>query len=393
MTAVDLPEVLGTTRRAVEAAGLTARFRFRAGDMFTAELSDAAFDMIILGNICHLFGPDTNRALLRRLRPALRPAGTLAIVDALPSGDPAQRQFLSLYSLGLRMRTSAGAVHPLETYTTWTQDCGYTDLSATPLSQAPPLALLTCHPSRTQRVNPFTASRAGERHAAGAPADPQAYVAAATAMVTSLRELIEAKRADPADDLLSALVLARDGADRLTEDELTSMAFLVLVAGHETTMNLIANGMLALLAHPEQLALLRAGPDRLPGAVEELLRFDGALQVATLRWTVEPVNIGGITIPAGELVVPGLLAANRDAVCAAQPDVLDITRMDNPHLAFGHGIHYCLGAALARLEGRIALGGLLTRFPRLRLAVPSEQLTWRPGVLMHGLDALPVVLE
>jgi cytochrome P450 len=212
-------------------------------------------------------------------------------------------------------------------------------------------------------------------------------------MVTSLRELIEAKRADPADDLLSALVLARDGADRLTEDELTSMAFLVLVAGHETTMNLIANGMLALLAHPEQLALLRAGPDRLPGAVEELLRFDGALQVATLRWTVEPVNIGGITIPAGELVVPGLLAANRDAVCAAQPDVLDITRMDNPHLAFGHGIHYCLGAALARLEGRIALGGLLTRFPRLRLAVPSEQLTWRPGVLMHGLDALPVVLE
>jgi SAM-dependent methyltransferase len=145
VTAVDLPEVLGTTRRAVEAAGLTARFRFRAGDMFTAELSDAAFDMIILGNICHLFGPDTNRALLRRLRPALRPAGTLAIVDALPSGDPAQRQFLSLYSLGLRMRTSAGAVHPLETYTTWTQDCGYTDLSATPLSQAPPLALLTCH--------------------------------------------------------------------------------------------------------------------------------------------------------------------------------------------------------------------------------------------------------
>jgi cytochrome P450 len=157
-------------------------------------------------------------------------------------------------------------------------------------------------------------------------------------------------------------------------------------------MNLIANGMLALLTHPEQLALLRAEPDRLPGAVEELLRFDGALQAATLRWTVEPVNISGITIPAGEIVL-GLLAANRDAVCAAQPDVLDITRTDNPHLAFGHGIHYCLGAALARLEGRIALGGLLTRFPRLRMAVPSEQVTWRSGVLMHGLDALPVVLE
>ncbi|MDQ4104823.1 MAG: cytochrome P450 [Actinomycetota bacterium] len=171
------------------------------------------------------------------------------------------------------------------------------------------------------------------------------------------------------------------------------MANLLLVAGHETTVNLIGNGVLTLLNHPEQLALLRAEPDLLPAAVEELLRFEGPLQVATFRWTAEPVEIGGVTIPAGEIVIPGLLAANRNPACTAQPDTLDIARTDNPHLAFGHGIHHCLGAPLARLEGRIALGTLLARFPRLRLAVPAEQLTWRPGVLMNGLSALPVAMH
>ncbi|MGH3887334.1 MAG: cytochrome P450 family protein [Pseudonocardiaceae bacterium] len=227
----------------------------------------------------------------------------------------------------------------------------------------------------------------------GVLAGPDTYVAAITAMVSYLRKLIDTKRAAPANDLLSALVAVRDGEDRLSEDELISMVVLLLVAGHETTVNLIGNGMLALLTHPEQLALLRAQPDRLPAAVEELLRFDGPLQVATARWTAEPVEIGGVTIPAGEIVLPGLLAANRDLACTAVPDALDITRIDNPHLAFGHGIHHCLGAPLARLEGRIALGSLLTRFPRLRLAVPAEQLTWRPGVLMNGLTALPVTMH
>jgi cytochrome P450 len=115
--------------------------------------------------------------------------------------------------------------------------------------------------------------------------------------------------------------------------------------------------------------------------------------VATLRLTTDSIDIGGVTIPAGELVIPGLLAANRDPACIPQPDALDITRTDTSHLAFGHGIHHCLGAPLARLEGRIALGSLLARFPRLRLAVPPEELTWRPGVLMHSLAALPVTLE
>ncbi len=227
----------------------------------------------------------------------------------------------------------------------------------------------------------------------GTLAGPEALVAAATAMVSYLRELVDAKRTTPADDLLSALVAVRDGQDRLSEDELTSMVFLILVAGHETTVNLISSGMLALLNHPEQLALLRAQPDRLPDAVEELLRFDGPLQVATFRLTTEPVDIGGITIPAGEIVLVGLLAANRDPACTAQPDALDITRRENPHLAFGHGVHHCLGAPLARLEGRIALGALLARFPRLRLAVPADQLTWRPGVLINGLATLPVILR
>jgi cytochrome P450 len=141
------------------------------------------------------------------------------------------------------------------------------------------------------------------------------------------------------------------------------------------------------------LALLRAQPQLLGAAVEELLRFDGPFQVAPFRLTTEPIEIGGITIPAGEIVVPGLLTANRDPACTTRPNTLDITRTDNPHLAFGHGIHHCLGAPLARLESRIALGTLLERFPRLRLAVPAEQLTWRPGVLMNGLDMLPVLLR
>ncbi|MGH3974935.1 MAG: cytochrome P450 family protein [Pseudonocardiaceae bacterium] len=227
----------------------------------------------------------------------------------------------------------------------------------------------------------------------GVLAGHDVFTEACTAMVGYLHELIDAKRTNPTDDLLSALVTVRDGEEQLSEDQLTSMAFLLLVAGHETTVNLIGNGVLALLTHPDQLALLRAEPDRLPAAIEELLRFNGPVQVATFRWTAEPVDIGETTIPAGDIVLTGLLAANRDPTCTTQPNTLDITRTDNPHLTFGHGIHHCLGAPLARLEGRIALGTLLTRFPRLRLAVPAEQLTWKPSVLMNGLTALPVAIS
>lgn len=228
---------------------------------------------------------------------------------------------------------------------------------------------------------------------AGSLPAPQEWVAAANAMIGYVREVLAVKRAEPADDLLSALVGIRDGADRLSEDELTSMVFLLLVAGHETTVNLIGNGVHALLTHPGQLALLRAEPERLDAAVEELLRFDGPVQVGTFRWTTDPVHIGSTMIPAGELVILGLLAANRDPRRVADPAGLDIGRSQSPHLAFGHGIHHCIGAPLARLEGRIALGSLLARFPELRLAVPPDQLTWGPGILMHGLSALPVALR
>jgi cytochrome P450 len=227
----------------------------------------------------------------------------------------------------------------------------------------------------------------------GALAEPDAYCSAASALVHYLRKLLHTKRDTPADDLLSALLAVREGHDQLTEDELTSMASLLLIAGHETTANLIANAVHALLTHPQQLALLHAQPHHINTAIEELLRFDGPLQISHLRLSTEPIDIGDTTIPAGEIVIPHLLTANRNPACTPQPHVLDLTRTNHSHLAFGHGIHHCLGAPLARLESRIALNSLLTRFPRLRLAVPTNQLTWRPSMLVNGLTALPVTLD
>lgn len=218
------------------------------------------------------------------------------------------------------------------------------------------------------------------------------FVDAARDMIAYIGGLIEEKRATPTDDLFSDLVAVSDGGDRLSQGELSSMAFLLLVAGHETTVNLICGGMYNLLTHPEQLALLRAEPERLPAAVEELLRFDGPLQVPIPSVTAAPVEVGGVTIPAGEIVLPALLAANRDDSRFAAAGRLDITRPPSPHLAFGHGIHHCLGAPLARLEGRIALGSLIARFPDLRLADATEPQR-PPGLLMNGLSALPVALH
>ncbi|MET8999665.1 cytochrome P450 [Amycolatopsis sp. Hca4] len=221
---------------------------------------------------------------------------------------------------------------------------------------------------------------------------PEQMQAAAASMFAYLTDLIAQKRAEPAEDLLSDLVHASDDGDSLSEPELVSMAFLLLVAGHETTVNLIANGVLALLREPEQLARLRAEPALLPGAVEEFLRFDGPIHLATLRFTAEPVEVSGVTIPAGEFVLVSLLGANRDAERYPEPDKLDVTRAAGGHLAFGHGIHYCVGAPLARLEAEIAIGGLLERFPDLALAAQPEELVYRTSSLVHGLEALPVRL-
>ena len=209
-------------------------------------------------------------------------------------------------------------------------------------------------------------------------------------------ELLAEKRKAPADDLVSALIAVRDAddpADSFDERELVAMLFLLLVAGHETTANLIASGTLALLTHPAERDRLRGDASLLPGAVEELLRYVNPLNHATERFTLEPVEIGGVTIPAREWVLCVTSSANRDPPRFPEPDRLDVGRDAGGHVAFGHGIHYCLGAPLARLEGEIAFGALLSRFPGLSLAVDPAALRWRPSSLIHGLETLPVRLR
>ncbi|WP_031469239.1 cytochrome P450 family protein [Sciscionella sediminilitoris] len=220
----------------------------------------------------------------------------------------------------------------------------------------------------------------------------QELAAASDAMVGYLDALIAAKQRSPGQDLLSALIEARDADDRLDEDELRAMVFVLLVGGHETMVNLIGNGTLALLRNPDQLAALRADPAGLPAAIEEFLRYDGPVNFATFRFTTEDVPIGETTIPAGEFVVVALLSANRDARRFTDPRELDIDRATAGHLAFGHGVHYCVGAHLARAQAEIAFGMLLERFPEIRLAVSPGELTWRHSTLMRGLEALPVRL-
>ncbi|MFC9325748.1 cytochrome P450 [Kitasatospora sp. NPDC057015] len=217
--------------------------------------------------------------------------------------------------------------------------------------------------------------------------------AASHALADYLGELVTAKRRDPDEALLSALVAVRDGdGDRLGEQELVSLAVLLLVAGHETTTAAIGNAVLALLRHPEQLELLRSDPHRIAGAVDELLRYDSPVSIATWRWAPEPVRIGGTDVPAGSPVFVSPGAANRDPARFADPDRLDLEREARSHLAFGHGIHRCLGAPLARAEVEIALRVLLVRFPGLRLAEPVDRLRWRHSRLVRGLEALPVLL-
>jgi cytochrome P450 len=222
---------------------------------------------------------------------------------------------------------------------------------------------------------------------------PAIFQAHGTAMTGYFRKMLAARRREPADDLLSALVAARDEEDRLTEDELLSMAFLLLVAGHETTVNLIGSGMLALLLNPGEMARLRADRSLLGGAVEELLRYVNPVNNATLRFAGEPLEIGGQQVSPDEVVLVSLSGANRDPSRYADPDRLDLGRDSAGHLAFGHGIHYCLGAPLARLEAEIAFGGLLERFGSMTLAVPADSLRWRPSTLIHGLETLPVRLH
>ncbi|HET6359809.1 cytochrome P450 [Streptomyces sp.] len=257
------------------------------------------------------------------------------------------------------------------------------------------------------------------RHGGG----PRGGVARSVKKMRSyLAELIHRKREEPGDDLISGLIRASDHGEHLTENEAAAMAFILLFAGFETTVNLIGNGVYALLRNPEQRERLQhsltvgdseagnplpataveaassrgvtpgppAGNPLLETAVEELLRYDGPVELATWRFATEPLTIGGQRIAAGDPVLVVLAAANRDPERFDEPDTLDLTRRDNQHLGYGHGIHYCLGAPLARLEGQTALATLLRRLPDLRLAGDPADLRWRGGLIMRGLRTLPV---
>jgi len=212
------------------------------------------------------------------------------------------------------------------------------------------------------------------------------------ALFRLLRGLFAERRADPRDDLVTALVQAEESGDRLSEEELLSMVILLLIAGYETTTNLIGSGTLALVLHPKERDRWRQNPALAETAVEELLRYTSPLEVGSVRMAREPVIFGSVTVAPGELVAPVLGSANRDERQFKDPDALDIEREPNRHLAFGQGPHFCLGAPLARMEAGIALDTLLRRFPDLRLAQPPESLPWRKSPVLRGLESLPVTV-
>jgi cytochrome P450 len=220
--------------------------------------------------------------------------------------------------------------------------------------------------------------------------DMARVTAARKQMHDYLADLVAAKRADPADDLLTDLVEATDEGERLDAQELLAMAFLLLIAGYVTTVSLIGNGTLALLRHHDQLDRLRADPSLVPPAIEELLRFDGPVNPGLTRYALEDLEIGGARIPRGDMVLLAIAAADRDPRRFPEPDRLDVGAADPGHLAFGHGVHYCLGAPLARLEGQVAFTALLARLPDLALTVREDQLRWTGGGVLRGLRELPV---
>ncbi len=213
---------------------------------------------------------------------------------------------------------------------------------------------------------------------------------AAFEFVMYMNNLIDERKTQPQDDLLTGLIQAEEEGDKLDHMELISMIFLLLVAGHETTVNLIANGVLALLQHPDQLEALRTDPTMIRSAVEEMLRYNGPVETTTWRHALEDVVLDGRHIAAGDVVMAALVAANRDPAEFPDPNRFDIQRDPNRHIAFGNGIHYCVGAPLARLEGIIAINTLVRRLPHLELAVPATALSWNDSILLHGMTAMPV---
>ena len=222
------------------------------------------------------------------------------------------------------------------------------------------------------------------------PEDAESFATQAGEFVAYLQELFERRRSTPSDDLVSALVNVEEGGDTLNEQELSSMVALLIIAGHETTVGLIGNAVLALLQHPEQRAELERDPGRIAHAVEELLRYDSPVERTLNRWAATDVELGGQTIKRGDGVIVIVGAANRDSSRFTEADKLDLHRDDVKHLGFGRGSHYCLGAPLARVEAEIALTTLLRRLPGLRLAMSPEEFYWRPTPLFRSLAELRV---
>ncbi|WP_422656964.1 cytochrome P450 family protein [Paenibacillus sp. EC2-1] len=211
--------------------------------------------------------------------------------------------------------------------------------------------------------------------------------------VKYLGEWFSKVRENPGNDLISQLLLAEEQDDRLSEQELYGVVILMIIAGHETTVNLIGNGVLALLEHPEQRKLLQDQPELIHGAIEEMLRFNGPVEFSTSRWASEDFEFRGVQMTRGDLVIVSLNSANRDPRQFNDPDIFNITREKSQHLAFGKGIHLCLGAPLARLEAEIAINTLLQRFPNIQLRDNIQDLEWRPGMLVRGVKELPLSLN
>ncbi|WP_026696144.1 cytochrome P450 family protein [Peribacillus kribbensis] len=200
-------------------------------------------------------------------------------------------------------------------------------------------------------------------------------------------------RENPGHDLINQLVAAEDQGEQMTEKELYGVVSLLIIAGHETTVNLIGNTVLSLLEHPDQFTLLKDQPELIQKAIEESLRFNGPVEFSTSRWAGEDLEFRGKMMTKGELVIVALNSANHDPEKFDDPDLFDITREKSPHLAFGKGIHLCLGAPLARLEGEIAISSLIRKFPDMQLAIDKDQLEWRPGMIVRGVKEIPLKVK
>jgi cytochrome P450 len=231
------------------------------------------------------------------------------------------------------------------------------------------------------------------RLGSGSAADAVGAIPTARKLYAVLERLAENRRAEPDDGLISALLQASEDGDSLSDDEVMAMIFLLMLAGHDTTANLIGSSALALIEHPDQAERLRADPSLLPVAVEELLRFTTPVPCGAARTLLDDVDLDGTTLPKGSKVLGMIISANRDEAVFEHPDDLDLARDPNRHLTFAFGKHFCLGNQLARLEGQIAIGELVRRFPHMRLAVPRDELRYKPVQALRGFRSLPVTLQ